>query len=78
MDRGRGWMFGRPTTKLGLTGEMMEHLLLDSSWGEIGVPTIITSGQGPHFTDEFWRTIGARLGVSQAFLQARRPKPTEG
>lgn len=35
VHRGCGWMFARPTTKLGLTGEKRAHLRLDSSWAEL-------------------------------------------
>lgn len=74
VDLRSGWIFGRPTTKLGLTGQRFARLLLDSSWREIGVPTIITSDLGVQFIGGFWGTICARLGVRQAFSRARRPQ----
>jgi len=42
VDRTSGWIIARPTTKLGLTGEKAAHLFLDSSWGEMAVPSLIT------------------------------------
>lgn len=56
----------------------MARLLLDSSWGEIGVPSTFTSDQGPQFTSGFWRTIWARLGVRQAFLKLGDRRPMGG
>lgn len=38
VDRLTGWMIARPSLKTGLTGERAAHLLLDDSWGEVGVP----------------------------------------
>jgi hypothetical protein len=74
VDRASGWIVARPTTKMGLTGEKAAHLLLDSSWGEMGVPSIITSDQGTQFISQWWRTICSRLGIRQAYSQARRPQ----
>jgi len=74
VDRRSGWIFARPTTKLFLTGEKKDHLLLDSSWGEMAMPSLITSDQGPTFVSQWWRTMCSMLGVRQAFPQARRPQ----
>jgi len=74
-DRTSGWVIARPTTTLGLTGENAAHLLLDSSWDEMAVPSLITSDQGPQWS-QLWRTMCSRLGVRQAFSQARRPQQT--
>ena len=49
VDRHSGWMVARPTQYEGLTGVKAAHLLLDQCWGELGVPSIITSDQGPNF-----------------------------
>jgi len=63
-------MFGRPTSKIGLTGEKMAHIFLDFSCGEIIIKSIITSDQGPQFISGLRRSICSRLGVRQAFSQA--------
>ena len=47
--------------------------MLDSSWGEMGVPSIITCDRGPQFISEWWETMCVRLGIRQAFSQAYRP-----
>ena len=70
VDRHNGWMVARPTQYDGLTGEKAAHLLLDHSWGELGVPSIITSDQGSHFISQWWETMCTRLGVRQAFSHA--------
>jgi len=43
-------------------------------WGEVAIPSHITSDQGPQFVSSFLRTIGARLGIRQAFSQAYQPQ----
>jgi hypothetical protein len=74
VDRLTGWMIARPTTKQGLTGERVAHLLLDSSWGEVGVPSVITCDQGPQFTSQWFTTLCLRLGIRVAYSQAHRPQ----
>ena len=74
VDRHSGWMIARPTTKSGLTGERAAHLLIDSGWGEMAIPSIITSDQGAQFVSQWWETMCARLGIRQAYSQAHRPQ----
>ena len=74
VDRHSGWTIARPTRHAGLTGEKAAHLLLDSGWGEMGLPAVITSDQGAQFASHFWRTLCARLGVRGAYSQAHRPQ----
>lgn len=74
VDRLTGWMVARPSQKEGLTGKKAVHLLLDNSWGEIGIPGIITSDQGSQFISQYWDTICSRLGVRMAYSQAHRPQ----
>jgi hypothetical protein len=74
VDRLTGWMIARPTTKQGLTGEKAAHLLMDSSWGEVGLPSIVTSDQGTQFTSQWFHTMCLRLGIRMAFSQAHRPQ----
>ena len=49
VDRLSGWMVAKPSLKLGLTAEKAAHLMLDDGWNIFGVPSIVTSDQGPHF-----------------------------
>ena len=70
VDRLSGWIIARPTTKEGLTGEKAAHLLIDQSWGEMGIPSIITADLGSQFVSNFWKTLCARMGIRQAYSQA--------
>ena len=74
VDRHTGWMVAKPTQKTGLTSKKAAHLLLDSSWGEMGIPGIVTSDQGAQFISQWWDTICARLGIRMAYSQAHRPQ----
>ena len=74
VDRLSGWVIAKPTTKAGLTGEKAAHLMLDGGWGELGIPSVITSDQGAQFVSQWWLTMCARLGVRVAFSQAHRPQ----
>ena len=49
-------------------------MLLDNSWGEVGVPYTVTSDRGSQFVSQLWGTLCARLGVRCAFSQAHRPQ----
>ncbi len=73
VDRLTGWIIARPSLKLGLTSEKAARLLLDNSWGEVGVPYTV-SDQGSQFISQFWTTLCARLGVRCAMSQAHRPQ----
>jgi len=74
VDRLSGWMLARPASNAGLTGEVAAHLIIDGGWGELGIPTQITSDRGSEFISQFWLTLCARLGVNVAFSQAHRPQ----
>jgi hypothetical protein len=74
VDRLTGWMVARPTTKQGLTGERAAHLLLDASWGDVGVPSVVTCDQGPQFVSQWFVTLCARQGIRLAYSQAHRPQ----
>ena len=74
VDRHSGWMVARPTQYAGMTGEKAAHLLLDSCWGEVGVPSVITSDRGAQFANQWWLTMCGRLGVRVAFSQIYRPQ----
>jgi hypothetical protein len=74
VDRLSGWMVAKPSQKLGLTSEKAAHLMMDDGWNIFGVPSIVTSDQGPQFAGMWWKTMCQRLGVRQAFSQAHRPQ----
>ena len=70
VDRHSGWMIAKPTLDKGLTGEKAAHLLIDQTWGELGIPSIVTSDRGPQFISQWWQTTCSRLGIRQAYSQA--------
>ena len=72
VDRHPGWMVARPTQYDGLSGQKAAHLFVDGSWGEMGVPSIITCDLGAQFISDWWKTMCTRLGVRMAFSQAYR------
>ena len=74
VDRHSGWIIAVPTQKLGLTAEKLGHLMIEHGWNIFGVPSIITSDQGPQYVGPWWRTICARLGVRNAYSQAHKPQ----
>ena len=74
VDRFSGWILAIPTKKFGLTGEKAAHLVMERGWDIFGIPQIISSDQGPHFANQFWRTLCGRLGIRQAFSHAHRPQ----
>ena len=74
VDRLTGFLVAIPTTTTNLTAEKTADLLLERAWYIHGIPTIIYSDQGPQFAGAWFRTVCSRLGVRQAFSQARRPQ----
>jgi hypothetical protein len=63
VDRVTDWLLAKPALKEGLTGEKTAHLLLDGGWGEVAVPTHITSDQGTQFISSFFRTVCAETSI---------------
>ena len=43
VDRATNWVLARAALRDGLTGEKTAHLLLEGGWGEIAIPSILTS-----------------------------------
>ena len=74
VDRHSGWMIARPTLKDGLTGEKTAHLLIDGGWGEMGIPSQVTSDRGSQFIGQWWATMCSRMGIRMAYAQAYRPQ----
>lgn len=73
VDRLSGWIIARPSQKDGLTAEKTAHMILDHGWNEVGIPSLITSDQGPQFVGQYWKTICHRMGIRHAYSQAHRP-----
>ena len=74
VDRATSWIIAKPVLGEGFTGEKAANLLMDSGWGEVAIPSIITSDRGVQFVSQFFRTCCSRLGIRQAFSQAYRPQ----
>ena len=74
VDRLSGWMLVTPHDKAGLTAEVAARTMVERWWQPFGVPSIVTSDQGPQFAGAFWRTLCAQLGIQQAFAQAYHPQ----
>ena len=75
VDRHSGWIIAVPTLKVGLTAEKVAKIMLQK-WTDLGggIPSTITSDQGPQFVGEWFRSMCARMGIRQAFSQAYRPQ----
>ena len=69
VDRQSGWMVVTPHLYKGLTAEKVAKDML-RQWDIFGVPSVIKSDNGPHFSGAWWRTICAALGVRTAYSQA--------
>ena len=72
VDRLSGWIIARPHAKTGYTAEIAAHDMLENGWEIFGIPSVITSDQGPQFISQWWKTMCARLGVRVAYSQAYR------
>ena len=70
-DRHSGWLIARPTDHAEeLSGRAAANLLLDSGWGEMAIPSVITCDKGAQFISHWWETMCSRLGIRQAYSQA--------
>ena len=74
VDRHSGWMIAQPSMHKGLTAEKCAHLLLDGGWTQFGVPSTITSDQGPQFVGQWFVTMCSRLGLRESFSQSHYPQ----
>ena len=53
VDRLSGWMIARPAQATGPTGEKAALLIVDGGWGELGIPSQMTSDQGQNSSANF-------------------------
>ena len=70
VDRASGWVVAVPVANRGLTWAKVAKEMLKHQWRPFGIPSLITSDRGSHFSGEWWRTMCANLGVRQAYSQA--------
>ena len=67
-------MVGTPHEQKGLTTEVAARAMVERWWQPFGIPSVVTSDQGPQFAGAFWRTLCAQLGVQSAYAQAYHPQ----
>ena len=68
VDRHSGWLIAVPELMQGLTGAKAAKAML-REWGPFGIPTRITSDQGPQFANSWWKTMCAKLGIEHIYTQ---------
>ena len=69
VDRHSGWIIAVPCLDKGLTGAKLAKMML-KEWRFFGIPSIVMTDQGSHFTSEWWKTFCAELGIRQAYAHA--------
>ena len=70
VDRLSGWMIALPEKRLGLDAKKVAKQMYSRHWSPFGLPSVITSDQGPQFVGAWWRTLCSCFGIRQAFAQA--------
>jgi hypothetical protein len=58
----------------GIDSKKCANLLLDGVWTQWGIPTTITSDQGPLFVGQWFQTMCGRLGIREAFSKTYQPQ----
>ena len=66
VDRLSGWIIAVPCLDKGLTGAKLAQIML-KEWSPFGIPSVMTSDRGSHFTGAWWRTFCAELGIRHAY-----------
>jgi hypothetical protein len=69
VDRESGWMVGTAHRGKGLLASDVAKAMWQH-WSLFGVPSRVSSDQGPHFASAWWQTLCAVLGVRVAYGQA--------
>jgi transposase InsO family protein len=69
VDRESGWMIATPHEIKGFTAQVMaQHMY--AQWDMFGIPSVVSSDRGSHFTSAWWQTMCALFGVTVAYGQA--------
>ena len=69
VDRESGWIVATPHLNKGLTAEKVAREMY-KQWSFFGIPSVVTSDRGSHFTSGWWTGLCAALGVRVAYGQA--------
>ena len=77
VDRHSGWIIAVPETYQGLTGAKVAKAMI-KEWSLFGIPARITSDQGPHFANSWWRTMCAYLGITHIYAHPTTIKQMVG
>jgi len=70
VDRMSGWIITIPALRKGLSAKSIAKQMFQRAWSLFGIPSVITSDQGPQFAAAWWQTLCGCLGIRQAFAQA--------
>ena len=63
-----GWIVAVPEYTVGLTGPKVAKAMV-KEWFGFGIPTRITTDQGPQFANAWWRTMCGFLGITHVYTQ---------
>jgi hypothetical protein len=69
VDRHSGWVVATCHQNKGLTAADVGRAMY-LHWQMFGIPSVITSDQGPHFASAWWQTLCAAHGIRTAYSQA--------
>ena len=68
VDRHSGWLVAVPEFRTGLTGASVAKAFIKQR-SAFGIPTKITTDQGPLFAKSWWRTVCAIFGINHIYTQ---------
>ena len=66
VDRHSGWLTVIPVLRKGLTGQSVAKAFL-KQWSMFGIPAYISTDEGSHFRNAWWRYMCARLGITHRY-----------
>ena len=70
VDRLSGWIVAIPRCRKGLQAKVVAEEMWQRWWQPFGIPSTVTSDQGPQFVGAWWKTLCASMGVRQVYSQA--------
>ena len=62
VDRLSGWVVVVPLLDKGLTGKEIAQKMVEH-WAPFGIPSVVKTDQGSHFTAAWWITMCANLEI---------------
>jgi hypothetical protein len=70
VDRLSGWTVVTPHKRKGLTAKVVAKEMFTRWFEPFGLPTVVTSDQGPQFSGAWWQTMCGCMGIRSAKAQA--------